>query len=350
MVTLRASGLSPATGRVDFLVGGQSFGTGAVQPDGTATATNSVWQTGQQTVTATHVTYSNGNLISRTATTAITVGSPVTTSPPTTLPAGQQVGLSVRFTGTRQITLSCPTGSGVKTASTQITGSGLDYSVPAVTGGLFLSGVPNGACSVRVVPGATAGNQSFLTVAGLCQAVTQPVPQGPGYPVLPQEAISFESPVASCGFTPLLAPTLTIQEFAPLPGTPVGTRDVPITGPSGVAGTAELIETSCPIARPGLGPGPLDQPVRKCSYRVGRISIPGAVDGTATSITGYTLTVSTPPNPAIPLFRYVGPPPVSYPLPDGNIPVDYVYGFSSDPRFRVSTPFFALPLLSLARN
>jgi hypothetical protein len=344
-VTLRATGLTPATGRVDFLVGGQSFGTGIVQPDGTATATNSVWVTGQPIVTATHVTYTNGKLISRTATAAVTVGGPITTSPPTTAPAGRQVGLSVRFTGTRQIALSCPTASGLKTASTQITGVGLDNSLPPVTGSLTLSDVPNGPCSVTVVPGATANNRSFLTVAGLCQSVIQPVPQGPGSQVLPQEPISAESQVATCTFTPLLAPSLTIQEFVSSSLT-----TTPITGPNGVTGTAELIELNCPISRPGFGPTPLASPSRKCAFRVGRISIPGVADGQAATLVGFTLTVATPPNPPIPFAQYFGPPPVSYALPAQSIPVVFVDSITYDGRFRVGTPGWVFPLLTLART
>jgi hypothetical protein len=72
-MTVRASGLSPATGRVDFTVGNLPFGTGTVQPDGSTSVTNSVWVFGFTTITATHVTYVNGEVVTRSVTIPLTV-------------------------------------------------------------------------------------------------------------------------------------------------------------------------------------------------------------------------------------------------------------------------------------
>jgi hypothetical protein len=84
-VTFSAAGLTPASGRVDFTLGGIAIGTALVNPDGTARVTNSVWtRDGVLPVVGTHVYYVAGVPASKTATTTLTVGGAVATT--TTLP------------------------------------------------------------------------------------------------------------------------------------------------------------------------------------------------------------------------------------------------------------------------
>ncbi len=73
-ITLTASGLSPAVGRVDFLIGPDAVGSAEVLANGTATLITDVWREGISTVTANWVRFVDGDPITVSFTTSISVG------------------------------------------------------------------------------------------------------------------------------------------------------------------------------------------------------------------------------------------------------------------------------------
>jgi hypothetical protein len=198
-------------------------------------------------------------------------------------------------------------------------------------------------CSVRLTPGVPVGNPQFFEVFGLCAQQTREARVGPPSPYLPVEAISHESPSASCESAPFLSEVVTIIEKSP-----IRTLTRPITGPNGEAGEIELIATECRVARPGSGSDPYLRPQAKCAYRTGRIVIPGLLDGDTRSANGYTLTVSTPvSNESV---QFIGPPPSTYRLPAAAIPVNLVDALSRDLYFVAPNAAFEFPTFSLART